>query len=192
MMAAGSRVGHTQRRHPLCPHCGYDLVATLARDGRRCPECGHDFELDELRRSAAPGEWTPMRGLRNLAIALLWRCATAAAVWTAALAGTEWLNEVLSRHMSGGRIILLLGVALGVVAGVLGALIGRNLEDVAGFSGLILYAATTIAIILFWTAGAIALAAAGLLATNFAVGIGVLFGAVAAAVAIRQILLGEY
>ena len=52
-----------QKKHPLCPECRYNLVATVDAGKRICPECGYEFELSELRGEKRPGEWSPMRGL---------------------------------------------------------------------------------------------------------------------------------
>ena len=195
MMAVRSQVGHTQRRHPLCPYCGYDLVATLAHDGRRCPECGSDFELHELHRSTAPGEWTPMRGLRNLGLALLWRCGLAAVVWAAALAGMEWIFSLLRQWVAGWGIVawvVVLGGALCFIAGIAGARIGRHLEEIAGFAGMTLYLATVGSIIVAFIIGSTALSVTGLLGFNAAFALGVIFGAFASAAAVRQILLEDF
>src|SRR6185436_13617232 len=53
-----------KRRHPLCPACGYDLVASIAANKRVCPECGEEFALDELNWEKRRGDW-------NLGTALL-------------------------------------------------------------------------------------------------------------------------
>ena len=81
----GSRIGHTSRRHPLCPHCGYDLVATVADEGRVCPECGREFRREELPRAPAPDEWTPARGLLRLVLAVTVRSAVCLPAWVGLL-----------------------------------------------------------------------------------------------------------
>jgi predicted RNA-binding Zn-ribbon protein involved in translation (DUF1610 family) len=80
-----SRIGHTTSRHPLCPSCGYDLVATIDAGKRICPECGEAFELHDVIRAARPGDWTLARGIGRLLLRLAWRGAIALVVWTAIL-----------------------------------------------------------------------------------------------------------
>jgi hypothetical protein len=114
-------------RHPLCPGCGYDLSATVDAGHRICPECGCAFELHELDHERRPGDWTPARGLRNIAAWLLLKTVVAGALWC----GVLWVSA---------RVPLLTlgcyGAALsaGIGAG-LGAIIGARLGDQAGFAG---------------------------------------------------------
>ena len=47
-----------KRRHPLCPACGYDLVASIAAKKRVCPECGETFTLEDVNWERRAGDWT--------------------------------------------------------------------------------------------------------------------------------------
>ena len=62
----------SERAHPLCPDCGYDLIGSVRAGGRVCPECGCDFTVGELAR-AARQNWTPAIGYRRAVTALVIR-----------------------------------------------------------------------------------------------------------------------
>ncbi|MHC4966832.1 MAG: hypothetical protein ACYTGE_18240 [Planctomycetota bacterium] len=132
----GSRIGHTSRRHPLCPHCGYDVVATVAERGRACPECGGELDPSELRRAALPGDWTPARGLRRLVIVVAARAAVCLVAWTAVLVLCPLLCGWLSTAAPGAVhfVVRLACGALALLGGaVIGAVVGRRMDEVAGF-----------------------------------------------------------
>jgi ribosomal protein S27AE len=143
-----SRIGHFSRRHPICPRCGYDLVATIAAERRTCPECGYEFELGELRRSTAPGDWTPARGLGRLVIVVMLRSAACLVAWMALLILCSmlcgWLATVVSRSV---LVVVWLGCGcLVLVSGaVVGAVVGRRIDELAGFRSPALLAAPIIA-----------------------------------------------
>jgi hypothetical protein len=142
-----SRIGHTSRRHPVCPGCGYDLVATIADGKRTCPECGCEFDLGELRRATMPGDWTPARGLLHLVIVVTARSAACLAAWTVLLALCSMLCAWL-RTAASGAVLLLVWVGCGglvlIGGAVVGAVVGRRLDETAGFRSPVLLAAPII------------------------------------------------
>ncbi|MHC4217762.1 MAG: hypothetical protein ACYSU7_04820 [Planctomycetota bacterium] len=143
-----SRIGHTPRRHPTCPHCGYDLVATVDAGGRVCPECGYEFELSELGRSAMPGDWTPARGLRRLVAVVAIRAAVCLVVWTVLLVALSMLCGGV-RSVAPAGVLMAVWVCCGVLVlisgAVVGAVVGRRLEEAAGFRAPFLLAVPIIA-----------------------------------------------
>jgi hypothetical protein len=143
-----SRIGHIPRRHPICPDCGYDLVATIEAGRRVCPECGIEFELGELGRSTLPGDWTLARGLRRLVIVVTARSAACLVAWMVLLVLCSmlcgWLGTVASRG-----VLLLVWVGCGVLVliggAVVGAVVGRRIDEAAGFRSPFLLAVPIIA-----------------------------------------------
>lgn len=117
------------KRHPLCPECKYDLIATVEAGRRICPECGYEFEMYELRGEKRPGDWTFQIGLRNTVISLILRSLVILPLWAAII----W---VMMTYMSNfGRlnaiILPLLGIAMGYG-------FSTKLSDRAGFAGNVL------------------------------------------------------
>ncbi|MCI0675368.1 MAG: hypothetical protein L0Y42_06270 [Phycisphaerales bacterium] len=118
-------------RHPLCPGCGYDLVATVQAGRRRCPECGDEFELDELRHQVRPGDWTLLVGLRMTARTLAWRSAATVIAWGAICALTIWL---LQTYPVSGIVLWVAAVGGGCLSGFI---FSRRLFEAAGFDSWI-------------------------------------------------------
>lgn len=117
------------KRHPLCPECKYDLIATVEAGRRICPECGYEFEMYELRGEKRQGDWTFQIGLRNTVISLILRSLVILPLWVVII----W---VMMTYMSNfGRfnaiILPLLGIAMGFG-------FSTRLADHAGFAGNVL------------------------------------------------------
>jgi hypothetical protein len=117
-----------RRRHPLCPACGYDLVATVAASKRICPECGAAFELADLNYEVRKGDWTAStalgRALRVLFVRSLWATAATCGL---SIAGA-WMHSI-----GAPRLLPFLIAVLG--ACLLGLIYSRHLTDQAGFEG---------------------------------------------------------
>jgi hypothetical protein len=123
------KVGHRDRAHPLCRHCRYDLVATIAANKRVCPECGEPFTLSETVRAPRPGEWTVGVGIRRALVAIVMRSALVLPFW----AGFVWLLAPIVNAFP-FSIFAMGGVAvLFIVPGVaIGHVVSRRLNDIAG------------------------------------------------------------
>ena len=120
------------RRHPLCPNCGYDLVATIEAGHRVCPECGCEFEPAELDYQQLPGDWTAARGIRRAGVSLLIRVVPATAIWF----GYTWFCNTILRQI--GIILRWVGF-MSVIAGILiGVVLIWKLSYNAGFSSKLL------------------------------------------------------
>lgn len=154
----GSQVGHVSAHHPLCPECGYDLVATVESGGRVCPECGFKFELHELRRQVQKGDWTPTRGLMSVLLHLSGRAVPCLALWI----GVLWGVLALAAHLSAGRNVRI--VAVSYIVGLLilmttSVLIGRamvrRMDEIAGMVSIVVAGIATIATWIVIVAGAI-------------------------------------
>lgn len=136
-----SRVGHTTKRHPLCPNCGYNLVATLARldrDNRLCPECGESFTLAELGRTVAPEDWTLWRGVKRTLPTLFLRIALIALLWTGGLTllGAMEANVPRIGPLTTPLILAFLVPLLVVIGGfVTGNITARGLDHRLGLDG---------------------------------------------------------
>ncbi len=117
------------KRHPLCPECRYDLIATVETGRRICPECGYEFEMYELRGEKRPGDWTFQIGLRNAVISLILRSLVILPLWVVLI----W---VIITYMSNfSRFILIILPLLGIA---MGYAFSTKLSDRAGFSGSVL------------------------------------------------------
>ena len=120
-----------RKRHPLCPHCDYDLIATLAANKRICPECGEGFDLGDLKYEWRQGDWSNAVAARRGLLTLGLRFILAAALATAFSAlAIELMNLRLPR-------ILTFLVALAQACAV-GAACSRKLVDQAGFESILL------------------------------------------------------
>ncbi|UCD73856.1 MAG: hypothetical protein JSV91_08655 [Phycisphaerales bacterium] len=120
------------RRHPLCPECGYDLIATVEAGRRICPECGCEFDPSELRPETLPGDWTIARGLRRATTSLLIRAIPALGVWFA----FTWFHTAFTRQL-GDTIVWITFIS--VIPGVLiGAILAWKLSSNAGFASRLL------------------------------------------------------
>jgi hypothetical protein len=134
------RLDEKTRRHPLCPRCKYDLVATVQANKRVCPECGHQFTLNELIRAPREGDWTLAIGFRKALLALAARSVLVLPFW----AGLVWLLAPLVETfpfntwaMGGIAVLFILpGVAMGHA-------VSRGLNDIAGCQS---YLFTTLAV----------------------------------------------
>jgi len=136
-----SRFGHVSGRHPLCPNCGYDLIATVDAGRTICPECGYEFEAHELKRDVRPGDWTVWRGLRRMFGTLLIRAAACFVGWAAVLWAANALLNHLGPAVSPVLRFILIFVAAAVIftAGALvGHLLARRMEEHAGFVSILL------------------------------------------------------
>lgn len=109
---------HAGPRHPLCPSCRYDLVATVEQNRRICPECGYEFELDELIHQPRPGEWTVGVVLRRMVLHLAVRGTASLVIWSLWMAAMGWL---LTRW----NMTLPVGIGLAVANVIIGVIIGR-------------------------------------------------------------------
>jgi len=151
-----SRIGHVGPRHPLCPECGYDLVATVAENGRTCPECGYAFELDEVRREVREDDWTVARGLRRAFFVLGARLVVSLAAWGLLVLVVDLLYGWLvtpGSGMIGFSILITLCVVLATAGGIMGDKIVRRLDEYAGFQSLLLYFAAIVTVLLAMTGG---------------------------------------
>lgn len=134
------------RRHPLCPNCGYDLVATVEAGRTICPECGHEFEIGELRHAVLPGDWTIGRGLGRASLRLLVRAAPCLLVWT----GILWAVIALAGWISAGRhwyvvLIAYLGalLILMIASGSIGRVLAKGMDEQAGTVSVLVAALVT-------------------------------------------------
>lgn len=130
------------QRHPLCPGCRYDLVATVDVGGRVCPECGEEFEPHELLREVRPGEWTEFGGVKKLAQILAIRIAIALPIWL------MWIYLVSGGIFVGATsvwLLFLLVVHLGL-GGLLGRIVWKELPERSGFDGLFPFVAAVAAL----------------------------------------------
>ena len=135
------------RRHPLCPECGYDLVATIDAGRRICPECGRQFEPHEVKRAVLPEDWTVVRGLRRSAAALALRFLICLVGWVAVvsaiLAGSTWIATRVGSRWT--LLIMLLAMALiFIAAGVVGRILARNMDEIAGTTSSLISAFITL------------------------------------------------
>jgi hypothetical protein len=130
-----SRIGHTTKRHPTCPECGYDLVGTVADGGRVCPECGTEFTREELEQAPAPGEWTPMRGLRRFLIIVGVRSAACFPGWVGLLVLVSILcawGEGLGSRTEAVMVWLLCAGLVLAGGAVIGVVTGWRIDEAAG------------------------------------------------------------
>jgi hypothetical protein len=135
------------RRHPLCPECRYDLIATVAAGRTTCPECGYEFEAWELRGEKHAGEWTPLVGLRRAVISLAIRSLIILPLW----AGLVWgLTPLLLMFPLGIRVFGGIAILLAIPGCLIGHVLASGLADRAGFQSMLLgflaavFAVTTI------------------------------------------------
>src|SRR5687768_5415628 len=126
------RVIQTTRRHPLCPYCGYDLVATVADGKRICPECGSDFALSDLQYQQFAGDWTFRSALTRGVGVIFARAILASLVWAIAADMSNLMHVVT--NLTG-----LIPLIIGTIAGYLmGRVYSENLEERAGFTSMLL------------------------------------------------------
>jgi hypothetical protein len=189
-----SRIGHTTKRHPLCPECGYDLVATIA-DGRDvCPECGFQFEMHELVREVRPEDWTPWRGLRRMGLVLAARAVVVFLGWSVILWVTNALLAIVGPAVSGfGRVMLLLGAAVIIFAagGAVGHLLARRAEEHAGFMSPLLGAVITIVAWAVILLGVSVVQATGTLGATSSTGVVIVAGGFALFFIIRTLYFSD-
>lgn len=119
-----------QKRHPLCPECKYDLIATVESGHCVCPECGYEFEMDELRGEKRPGDWSPGRGLMIVMVTTCLRAILILPFWT----GLIWLITPLL-SMFPVHIGSFAGISIGMaIPGIIiGYCFGNRLTEKAGF-----------------------------------------------------------
>ena len=124
-----------QQRHPLCPQCRYDLIATVEAGRHICPECGYEFEAWELRGKKRPGEWTMWTGLRRVLVSLMLRSLIILPLW----AGLVWvLSSVLANITLGGRGFTGIAIILTIPGIAIGHVLMTGLADRAGFQSMLL------------------------------------------------------
>lgn len=125
-------------RHPLCPECKYDLVATVAAGRNICPECGYEFEPWELRTEKRPGEWTIETGLRHALQFLLLRSLALLVLWV----GYFWLLmplvSMFTVHFRVFGSLAGLTILFALPGLVIGHLLSKGLSDRAGFQSMLL------------------------------------------------------
>ncbi len=168
-----SRVGHVTSHHPLCPSCGYDLVAAANDHKIVCPECGSDFEPHELKRRRPSGEWTAWRGLGRATGVLVLRAIPCLIGWAALLWGVTvpaaWLAA--GRH---GRVVMVIYiVAMLLLAGcatVIGRVMAKNMDEHAGMTSIIVAAMIAAFACLAFVGGTLIVYAVSPLSTNAAWG----------------------
>jgi hypothetical protein len=120
-----------KRRHPLCPHCHYDVVATISQESMTCPECGMEFDADDVDCEIRAHDWTPPRGFRVAFRVIGIRSLIAfTAVFT--LTALAILCVHLKWRM---EVSVLISVVEG---GAVGAILSRNLNERAGFASSLL------------------------------------------------------
>ena len=141
-----SRIGHTTRRHPLCPRCRYDLVATIDAGRNVCPECGCEFQPHELKRQRLAEDWTIGRGLGRASGVLFLRALPCLVGWVIVL----WGVTVPAAWLAGGRnwriVIIVYGAALLLLvaaSGAIGRVLAQNMDEIAGMTSLIVAALIT-------------------------------------------------
>jgi len=152
------------RRHPLCPNCGYDLVATIDAGRTVCPECGCEFEPHEVRRAVRPEDWTLGRGLRRAAAVLLLRAVLCLIGWTAVLTGTLLASTWIATRLGGVWIVFIMLLALAIIflaAAVAGRILAKGMDEIAGITSPLISALITL---FAWMSIAAGTAIAGLLA----------------------------
>jgi len=120
-----------RKRHPLCPSCDYDLVATLAANRRICPECGEEFELGDLKYEWRQGDWSNTVAIRRGLLALCSRLLIGLFVATLLSAAIIWTVN----HQMPRPIPFLLAVAQAFAIGVT---CSRRLLDQAGYESILL------------------------------------------------------
>ena len=118
------------RRHPLCPYCRYDLVATVHGGGNTCPECGESFEPHELLREHRPGDWTERTGLVTLFTSLLLRSIIGLGIWALWL----WLVSLIPITHALLIVVILAGHI--IVAVIVAKIMWTRLRERCGFDGL--------------------------------------------------------
>jgi hypothetical protein len=190
-----SRIGHVNARHPLCPSCGYDLVATIDANNRVCPECGLEFQLDELDREVRPEDWTTGRGVRRLAMVLAYRALLMLAVWVGLVWGIDLLLRVVAAHVPPTiQLILLLiaGIAVFALAGWVGVFLARDADEEAGFSGPLVVAVVTVFAWMVIGGGTMITVAIGSIGGGYAAGIITVGCVLALVMVVRTILMSQY
>jgi hypothetical protein len=124
-----------QQRHPLCPGCKYDLVATVQANRRVCPECGYEFEMYELSGEKRPGDWTFGIGLRRAFIFLLVRSLLILPVWVAIVC---LVMPLLSMFPVSIGAFAGIAIILALPGCMIGYLLGSKLSEYAGFQSMLL------------------------------------------------------
>ncbi|MCP3904162.1 MAG: DUF1129 domain-containing protein [Planctomycetes bacterium] len=134
-------------RHPLCPECRYDLIATVDAGGSVCPECGCAFERHELLHEVRPGDWTVGRGMRRVAVFLLVRGIVCALFWTAIVAGLSALAVAFDAVPKATRwgIELVCGLTIIATGASIGYFMAKDTAERAGFAGMALASLTVFA-----------------------------------------------
>lgn len=120
------------RRHPLCPYCHYDLIATIAEHKRVCPECGADFSLDELHFEQREGDWSMGTALRSAARALTTRALLGVLVWIVIAAACNLVARLSGMQ---GLIPLIAGAGGGYL---IGRILVEGLAEHCGFESIVL------------------------------------------------------
>ncbi len=120
------------RRHPLCPKCRYDLVATIDANKRICPECGYEFSLNELIRAPREGDWTPATGLRDAAMQVLVRMLMLLPIWAAAYGLISIGIATIPGPGWGMMTIVILVFFMFIPGMVIGKMIAKELTETAG------------------------------------------------------------
>ena len=131
-----------RRRHPLCPYCHYDLIATVADNRRVCPECGANFNLDELHYEPAETDWSVRDALGALSRAITLRGSLGLIAWLVLAAAANLLGNLPAML---GLIPLIIGAAGGYL---LGRILIEGLAEQAGFDSFIVPIVAAIAAII--------------------------------------------
>src|SRR5687768_16806507 len=118
-------------RHPLCPYCHYDLIATVADNKRVCPECGAEFNLDELHYQPAESDWSMGEAIVTLSRSIALRGCLALIAWMILAAAANLLSNIPAML---GLIPLMIGAAGGYL---LGRILIEGLSEQAAFDSLV-------------------------------------------------------
>ncbi|MCZ6836774.1 MAG: hypothetical protein O7G85_13445 [Planctomycetota bacterium] len=126
-----------RQRHPHCPECKYNLIATVEANHLTCPECGYEFELDELWHSKRPGEWSLFIGLRRALMFLFVR----SLVMTLFFVGLLWITQpliVMYNFNFHAKVLLGMSILFILPGFFIGHTLSKKLSEYAGFQSILL------------------------------------------------------
>ncbi|MHC5114420.1 MAG: TFIIB-type zinc ribbon-containing protein [Planctomycetota bacterium] len=149
-------------RHPLCPECKYDVVATIDAGSNVCPECGCIFEPHELLYEVRPGDWTLWRGTRKALGALALRGLICLLFWTGLIIGLTLIVEQMTLLPRATRwgLELVSGLTIIGTGATIGWFMASGMNDRAGFTG---WSLTLLVVLAAWIVIFVAVTAVELL-----------------------------